>query len=52
MESNRGILEKAPTYIWEKWNAVRSLPIELLPNILDTENKQKYEEWFKRWLKR
>jgi hypothetical protein len=49
METNRGILEKAPTYIWEKWNAVNNTPLEFLPNLLDDENRRKYQEWLKRW---
>jgi hypothetical protein len=52
METHQGILEKDPIYVMEKWNAINSVAIERLPSLLDTKNKQKYEEWLKRWLKR
>jgi hypothetical protein len=49
METHQGIVEKAPIYISEKWNAVNNTPIEHLSNLLDEGNKQKYEEWLKKW---
>lgn len=49
MENDRGILEKAPDYVMEKfWSCVTSTEPEAL---LDERNFWKFQEYMARWCK-
>jgi len=45
MENHEGILGKAPSYIFEKWDACE----EENSSILDMFNQYKYDEYMRRW---
>jgi len=49
MENNNGIIEKAPSYVWEKFGACfwLSRPEELL----DERNLAKFNAWCETWEK-
>jgi hypothetical protein len=49
MENNDGILQKSPSYVYEKWLAVRNLPEP--ENLLDGCNQAKLNEWKMRWVR-
>lgn len=50
MESGRGILDKGPAYILEKWGLCRSTKsVVYLEGMLDSENKAKLTLWLHRW---
>lgn len=48
MENNRGIIDKSPTYVLEKWDLVKNMSSP--ENILDVENLSKFKYWYNRWL--
>jgi len=47
MESNNGILKKAPSYIIEKYYSAMKLPVP--ETLLDTWNKAKFDKWIETW---
>lgn len=49
MEKHEGILMKAPYYVLEKFELAMGQPVDLLTQLMDNENKAKYEEYLKRW---
>lgn len=53
MENNEGILQKAPSYIEEKFAAVmdENTSIEDYLSKLDPYNLSKFNEWEKRWIR-
>ena len=50
METGKGILTKSPSYIAEKWAAASTVPLEVLPQLLDHENREKYRKWLETWI--
>ena len=49
MENNGGIADKAPSYIVEKHNRCSNTAEVHLPNLLDSNNTRKYEQWLELW---
>lgn len=49
MENNGGIADKAPSYIMEKYNRCSNTSEGNLPNLLDSNNTRKYEQWLELW---
>ena len=49
METGKGILTKSPSYIAEKWAAASTIPLEVLPQLLDQENTDKLRKWLETW---
>ena len=50
MENGRGTVDKAPTYMIEKWNSVHEMRHP--ENLLDKANYEKFIYWQNRWLGR
>ena len=49
MENNRGILGKAPSYLYEKYEM--SMNMQNPSRLLDTENKAKFDKYIKTWFR-
>lgn len=47
MENNRGIVDKAPGYVMEKWAIVKTM--DNPERLLDSNNLKKFEDWKYRW---
>ena len=47
MENNRGVIDKAPVYMMEKWDAVKLMSEPR--RLLDDSNMRKLELWIKKW---
>jgi hypothetical protein len=50
MEKGQGIISKAPSYLWEKWESCsqRTSRTDLL-GLMDMENATKFREYIKTW---
>lgn len=49
MESSEGIIGKAPYYVLEKFEETQAIHLNLLTQLLDSENKAKYDRYLKTW---
>ena len=50
MENGIGIVGKAPSYLFEKWNACsQTTSKDWLQGMLDSNNQAKFDEYMKRW---
>jgi len=47
MESNNGIIDKDPKYVYEKY--VQAITVPFPENMLDFTNFKKYKEWLEKW---
>ena len=47
MQNNRGIKDKSRAYVIEKYNSCMSMDEPEL--LLDSNNKEIFDEWFKTW---
>lgn len=49
MDTQEGILGKAPSYIMEKYSACMEIDMDFLPQLLDYSNLRKFKRWSKEW---
>jgi hypothetical protein len=50
MENHEGIVGKAPSYLFEKWEYISmTTSQEWLRGMLDAKNAAKFDEYMKRW---
>ena len=51
MENDKGILNKSADYVEEKFKALIEMEAPYPREFLDPQNQEKFDEWFKTWMK-